>query len=78
MMLKNNTIIIIKKFSNNEIIIIIPNSRPKWTKFTPVFRTKRPKHRTQPDGAAHTHIAYIREYPPGKLCVKQMVGHRSN
>ncbi|CAH3038848.1 unnamed protein product [Porites lobata] len=32
------------------------------------FQNKTAQTPTQPDGAAHTHIAYIREYPPGKLC----------
>ena len=37
----------------------IPDSRSKWTNFRP----KRGK--TLPDGAAHTNMVYIREYPPG-------------
>ena len=41
----------------------ITDSRPKWTKCIPIFRPKRRK--TLPDGAAHTYIASIREYPPG-------------
>ena len=40
----------------------IPDSRPKQAKSTPVFRPKRRKN--PPDGAAHTFLAYIREYPP--------------
>ena len=41
----------------------IPDSRPNWAKCMPVFRPKGPK--TLPDGAAHTYIAYLREYPQG-------------
>ena len=40
----------------------IPDSRPKWAKSIPVFRPKRPK--TLSLGAAHTYMAYIREYSP--------------
>ena len=40
----------------------IPDSRLKWAKCIPVFRPKRCK--TPPDGAAHTYMAFIREYPP--------------
>ena len=41
----------------------IPDSRPKWTK---CFQTKKAQ-KPQPFGAAHTYMAYIREYPiPGK------------
>ena len=36
----------------------IPDSRPKWAK---CFRPKRRK--TLPNGAEHTYMAYIREYP---------------
>ena len=36
----------------------------KWAKCMPVFRPKRSKN---PDGAAHTYMAYIREYPPPSL-----------
>ena len=39
----------------------IPDTRPKWAKFIPVFRPKRRKN--LPERAAHT-MAYIREYPP--------------
>ena len=35
----------------------------KWAHSIPVFRPKRRK-KPYPDGAAHTYIAYIREYPP--------------
>ena len=34
----------------------------KIAKCIPIFRPKRPK--TLPVGAAHTYMAYIREYPP--------------
>ena len=46
----------------------IPDSWPKWVKCIPVFRQKRHKNgtKTLPDGAAHTYIAYTREYPPGR------------
>ena len=40
----------------------IPDSRPKWAKCIPVFSPNGAK--IPPDGAAHTYIAYIREYPP--------------
>ena len=41
----------------------IPDSRPKWTK---CFQTKKAQ-KPLPFGAAHTYMAYIREYPiPGK------------
>ena len=40
----------------------IPNSKPKWAKSIPIFRPKRRKNSTV--GAAHTYMAYIREYPP--------------
>ena len=43
-----------------------PDSRPKWAKSIPVFRQKLHKHPT--DGAAHTYMAYIREYPPPHPC----------
>ena len=43
----------------------IPDSRPKWTKCIPVFRPKRRKNPT-PWGGTH-HMAYIKEYSPGKL-----------
>ena len=39
----------------------IPDSRPKWAQCTPVFRPKR--HKNLPNGAAHTYIAYLRDYP---------------
>ena len=42
-----------------------PDSRPKWAKFIPVFSPKR--HKNLPNGAAHTYMAYMREYPPGKF-----------
>ena len=38
----------------------IPDSRPNWA--YPVLGQNGAK--TQPDGAAHTYVAYIREYPP--------------
>ena len=38
----------------------IPDSRPKRATSIPVFRPKR----RIPDGAVHTYMAYIREYPP--------------
>ena len=41
----------------------IPDFRPKWAKCIPVFRPNSTK--TRPDGAAHTYIAYVREYPLG-------------
>ena len=40
----------------------IPDSRPKWAKCISVFRPNGAK--TLPGGAAHTYMAYIREYPP--------------
>ena len=40
----------------------IPHSRPKWAKYTPVFRPQNGA-KTLPDGVAHTYMAYIREYP---------------
>ena len=41
----------------------IPDFRPKWSKFLPVFRPKQLKNHTI--GAAHTCIAAIGEYSPG-------------
>ena len=44
----------------------------------PYFRRKRPKH--IPFGAAHTHIAYIRKYPPGEknaLQIKSLAAYAS-
>ena len=41
----------------------IPDSRQKWAKLCPFSDQKGPK--TTPFGAAHTYMAYIREYPPG-------------
>ena len=40
----------------------IPDSRPKWAKSIPFLYQNGAK--TLPDGAAHTYIAYIKEYPP--------------
>ena len=40
----------------------ILDSRPKWAKCIPIFRPNGAK--TLFDGAAHTHMAYIREYSP--------------
>ena len=40
---------------------IIPDSRSNWAKSMPVFRPKR--HKIPTLGAAHTYMAYIREYP---------------
>ena len=40
----------------------ISDSRPKWAKCIPVSDQNGAK--TLPDGAAHTYMAYIREYPP--------------
>ena len=43
----------------------MPDSRPKMDKVYTRFQTKTAQT-TLPDGAAHTYIAYIREYPsPG-------------
>ena len=39
-----------------------PFFRPKWSKLVPYFRPKRVKNHTL--RAAHTYIAYIREYSP--------------
>ena len=44
----------------------IPDSRPKWTKSTLVFRPERRKNHTLWGG--HTYMAYIKEYPPGSVC----------
>ena len=44
----------------------IPDSRPKWAK---CFRPKQRK--TLPNGAEHTYMAYIREYPPNHLTPKK-------
>ena len=41
----------------------ISDSRLKWAKCLPVFRPNSAK--TLPDGAAHSHMAYIWEYSPG-------------
>ena len=41
----------------------IADSRPKWAKCISFFRKKNGS-KTLPDGAAHTDMAYIREYPP--------------
>ena len=38
-----------------------PDSRPKWAKSIPVSDQNGAK--TLPDGAAHTYMAYIGEYP---------------
>ena len=46
----------------------IPNSRPECTNHT-LFQTKTAK-KTIPFGAAHTYIAYVRDYPPPPSGVK--------
>ena len=43
----------------------ILDSRPTWAESMPVFRPTRGQNPTLSFGAAHTHMAYIREYPPG-------------
>ena len=44
---------------------IIPNSRPKWANFIPIFRQNDAK--TAPFWAAHTYMACVREFPSGIL-----------
>ena len=47
--------------------------RPKWSKLIPYFRPKRLKEHSR-FGTAHTHIAYIRDFPPGrKTCCRLLV-----
>ena len=41
----------------------IPDCRPKWAKYIPFFRPNRRTNHTVL-GAAHTYMAYIREYSP--------------
>ena len=67
--------ILIIKFENNEIIITIPNSRPKWAKCIPVFRTKRPKHPTR-RGGTYPFSLHKRVQAPGKLSTNSAVDGR--
>ena len=55
----------------------IPDSRPKWAKCIPVFRTNGAK--TLPYLAAHTYIAYITEYPPppGTIPFEELNAHKT-
>ena len=52
----------------------LPYSRPKWVKCFAFLDQDGAK--TPPDGAAHTYIAYIREYlpPPGGNGEEALVG----
>ena len=54
----------------------IPDSRPKWQSV--YLFSDQNGAKTLPDGAAHTYIAYIREYPPPRFpslyCHEPVIG----